>query len=358
MAEAGRSSAVGMEGGGQTVPGKGGAAGGLDRGGPPSDGVPPGPSRRHPRWLEASGLPLLFVIVLIVYGATEPSTFISVGNAASVFGTNTVLLLVTGAVLLPLVLNEFDLSVGAVAGLAAMTTAVLNVEFHIPILLAVLVALGAAAVVGAVNALLIVLFDNNSFIITLATGTAATGVVYWMSASETISGTSAAFSTWVFGKSFLGIPVEFYYGLAIMLVAWYVLEMTPLGQRMAFVGQSRAVATLSGIRVQRIRALTFVAAGVIAGVAGAIQVGTAGSANPINGPDLLLPAFAAAFLGSTTIRPGRSNVGGAVIAVYFLAVGIDGLELFGAQNYVNDIFYGVALIVAVTASQLLKRRFR
>jgi ribose transport system permease protein len=327
------------------------------------DGAAPGEtgarmSRQHTRWVEASALPLLFLIVVVVFGVIEPSTFISIGNAASVFGTNTVLLLVTAAVLLPLILGEFDLSVGAVAGLSAMVTATVNVEYHLPILLAVLVALAAVAMVGALNALLIVLFDNNSFIVTLAMGTAVTGIVYWISASETISGTSAAFSTWVFGNTFLGIPLEFYYGLAIMLVAWYVLEMTPLGQRMTFVGQSRAVATLSGIRVRRIRVLTFIAAALIAGLAGAVQVGTAGSANPTNGPDLLLPAFAAAFLGSTTIRPGRSNVAGAVIAVYFLAVGIDGLELLGVQNYVHDIFYGVALVVAVTSSQLLKRRFR
>jgi ribose transport system permease protein len=327
------------------------------------DGAAPGEagarmSRQHMRWVEASALPLLFVIVVVVFGVIEPSTFLSTGNASSVFGTNTVLLLVTAAVLLPLILGEFDLSVGAVAGLSAMMVAVLNVEYGVPILLALLVALAAAAAVGALNALLIVLFDNNSFIVTLAVGTAVTGIVYWISASETIPGTSVGFSTWVFGNTFLGIPLEFYYGLIIMLVAWYVLEMTPLGQRMTFIGQSHAVAKLSGIRVQRTRVLTFIAAALLAGVGGAIMVGTAGSASPTNGPNLLLPAFAAAFLGSTAIRPGRSNVGGTVIAVYFLAVGINGLELLGVQNYVNDIFYGVVLVVAVTGSQLIKRRFR
>ena len=104
-------------------------------------------------------------------------------------------------------------------------------------------------------------FDNNSFIVTLGVSTAITGVVLLISGSETISGTSQDSSNWVFGKSLFGIPLEFYYGLLLVLVAWYVLEMTPLGQRVAFVGQSRRVARLSGIKVNRVRMGAFIAAG-------------------------------------------------------------------------------------------------
>ena len=144
----------------------------------------------------------------------------------------------------------------------------------------------------------------------------------------------------------------------MILVAWYVLEMTPLGQRVTFVGQSRAVARLSGIRVDRTRAGAFVVAGLIAGLAGVVAVATSGAADPSNGPDLMLPALAAAFLGSTTIRPGRLNMIGALIAVYFLAMGVDGLELLGVQNWVQNVFYGGALVIAVAITRLLKRRAR
>lgn len=313
---------------------------------------------RRYRWLEAAALPVLFAVTILVFGAVEPQTFLSVGNAASVLGTNTVLLLVTAAVLLPLILSEFDLSLGSIAGLSGMVLAILNVQGHMPVLPAALIAVAVAGGVGAINAALIVRFDNNSFIVTLATGTAVTGIVYGISGSQTVSGTSPALSAWVFSNTFLGIPLEFYYGIALMLVGWYVIEMTPLGQRMTFIGQSHSVANLSGIRVSRVRVYTFIAAGLVAGLAGVVAVGTAGSADPTTGPGLVLPAFAAAFLGSTAVRPGRPNMLGAIIAVYFLAVGIDGLQLLGVQNYVHGIFYGVALIVAVTASQLLKKRYR
>lgn len=335
--------------------GEGGSGDSGDGGGTPSSTAP---RARRSRWLEASALPILLVALVGVFSGTSPRTFLTVGNAASVFGTNTVLLGVTAAVLIALYVGEFDLSLGAIAGLSSMVTAVLNVEGHVPILLACLAGVGAALAVGAVNAALIVLFDNNSFIITLASGTAVTGVVYWISGSATISGTAVGFSNWVFGNTFLGIPLEFYYGLGLVLIGWYVFELTPLGQRMNFVGQSRSVAGLSGVRVNRIRIGAFITAALIAGLAGLVNVATAGSANPASGPEFLLPAFAAAFLGSTAIRPGRVNMEGAFIAVYFLAIGTDGLELLGVQNWVHTVFYGGALIIAVTTGQILKRRLR
>lgn len=309
------------------------------------------------RWVEALALPLLFLAMSLVFTLTEPQ-FFTVGNASSVFGTNTVLIGVMVAALLPLIVGEFDLSVGAIAGMSGMLLAVLNTEDHMNVLVAALVAVAAATIVGAVNAVFVVAFQNNSFIVTLGSGTAVTGIVYWISGSQTISGTSASLGNWVFANTFLGIPLQFYYGIAVVLVGWYVLEMTPLGQRIAFVGQSRSVSSLSGIKVDRIRSGTFIVAGCIAGLAGIVAVGTSGSANPTNGPELMLPALAAAFLGSTTIRPGRLNMVGALIAVYFLAVGVDGLELLGVQNFVQDIFYGAALMVAVSISQLLKRSLR
>ena len=138
-------------------------------------------------------------------------------------------------------------------------------------------------------------------------------------------------------------------------VLWYLYRWTALGQQAICVGQSRRVARLSGIRVARFRTGAFVLAGALAGVAGIFMAGTSSGADPTAGPELLLPAFAAAFLGSTTIQPGRFNPLGSWIAVYFLASGVAGLQLLGAQNYVQDVFYGGALVVALAVSSLAAR---
>jgi ribose transport system permease protein len=113
---------------------------------------------------------------------------------------------------------------------------------------------------------------------------------------------------------------------------------------------------LSGLDVGRLRFSAFVVSGAVSAIAGVMYAGTTGAADPTSGMSLLLPAFAAAFLGATSITPGRFNSWGTFIAVYFLATGITGLQLLGAQSFVQQLFYGGALIVAVALSQLMRGR--
>jgi ribose transport system permease protein len=306
--------------------------------------------------VESLALPAFWVILVVVFSLVEPGTFPTTANFSNIFGSNTVLLVLALALLLPLILGEFDLSIGSNAGLAAMVVALLSANEHWPILLACLAAIAASTVVGIVNAVFAVAFGTNTIIVTLAAGTIVEGVTYWISGANTISGVAPSLSDWTFLKTFLGIPIEFFYGLILLAVIWYFFRLTPLGEQALCVGQSRRVAMLSGIRVNRHRAAGFILAGLIAGLAGILETGTSGAADPSTGPTLLLPAFAAAFLGSTTVQPGRFNPLGAGIAVYFLASGVSGLQLLGASNYVQDVFYGAALLVAVTVGTLVRRQ--
>jgi ribose transport system permease protein len=306
--------------------------------------------------MESLALPAIWIVMIIVFAIAEPGSFISSENAANVFGSNAALLMVAIAALLPFVVGDFDFSVGAVSGLSAMVIADLNVNHHVGIVLACVIGVAIGLGTGGINAVAILTFETDPFIITLATGTIATGVVYAISGSDTIAGTSLGLTQIVFNDELLGIPLEFYFALAIVAIAWYWMRLTPSGQRALFVGQSREVARLTGIRVKRVRAWTFLASGLIAGLSGVIAVGAASSADPTSGPALLLPAFAAAFLGMTTIEPGRFNAVGTTIAVFFLATGVDGLQLLGVQDWVQDVFYGAVLVIAVTASRLLQRQ--
>jgi ribose transport system permease protein len=141
-----------------------------------------------------------------------------------------------------------------------------------------------------------------------------------------------------------------------MLIMFYILTFTAIGQRALFIGQSREVARLSGFRVKPARFWAFVVAGFIAAVSGVISDGVLGSATPQNEGTLLLSVYAAAFLGFTTIQPGRFNAIGAGLSVFFLAIAVNGMNLLGAQTYVQSLFYGVFLVVAVVASREINRR--
>ena len=306
--------------------------------------------------VERFGLLVAWGVVILIFGVVEPRTFLTSGNFSTILGSQAVLVVLTLGLLIPLTAGDYDLSVASVLSLSAMMLGVMNAQNHIPILLAILAALAMGALVGLVNGWFVMFFGIDPFIVTLGTGTVISGIVLWISNSMTISGISQGLVNIVVVDSFLGIPLEFYYGLALTIVLWYVFEYTALGRRILFVGRGRNVARLSGIRVSRVRWGCLVASGVISALAGILYTGTTGAADPTSGGSYLLPAFAAAFLGSTSIIPGRFNAWGTIFAVYFLVTGITGLSLLGIQTFIQNLFYGGALVLAVALSQLARRR--
>jgi ribose transport system permease protein len=316
---------------------------------------------RRPRLsalLERFGLVAAWLVVVIVFGVLEPRTFLTQGNFATIFGSQAVLLVLTLGLLIPLTAGDYDVSIAGVLTLSAMIVATLNVNLGWPIGWAIVVALLVGAAIGCVNGCLVTFFDIDPLIVTLGMGTVLSGGVLWISNSNTISGVSQTLVNLVVGRRFLGISLEFYYGLALAMVLWYVFEYTALGRRLLFVGRGRSVSRLSGLRVQRLRVGAMVASGVISAGAGVLYVGTIGGADPTSGLSFLLPAFAAAFLGTTAIVPGRFNPWGSFVAVYFLVTGITGLTLLGVESFVQDVFYGGALVLAVVLSQIARRRSR
>ncbi|HTW97618.1 MAG TPA: ABC transporter permease [Acidimicrobiales bacterium] len=315
------------------------------------------PQRRH-LGFDRYALIGAFVALIIGFGIAEPSTFLSVGNLSNILGSQTVLFVLVLAVLIPTVMGDFDLSLGASLGLSSMTIAVLNVQHGIPVMYAALAGVGVAMVVGIVNSIFVVYYRNDPFIITLGTMSVATGIIYVISGNNTIGVVSTNFSNWIFINDLFQVPLEFYYGLAIFVVIWYTLSFTPIGQKALVVGQSREVARLSGVKVDKMRAFGFVLASVVAAIAGWLYAGTQGSVDPTAGSTYILPAYAAVFLGATAIRPGRINSLGSFIAVYFLATGTVGLELLGAADYYQQIFYGAALVVAITIPKVTRQPAR
>jgi ribose transport system permease protein len=212
-------------------------------------------------------------------------------------------------------------------------------------------------VIGAVNAFFILYFRIHSLIVTLGVGYFVNGVVLWASSSAVVFGQSLTpLVNVVFATKLLGVSLLFWYALILTIGLWYLFEFTATGRRLLFVGRGREVARLSGVKVERVRAGALIASGIIAALAGVLYVGMRGSADPSSGQAFLLPAFAAAFLGSTAIYPGRFNPWGAFVAVFFLSTGILGLNFLGADSYVQNLFYGGGLVIAVSISQLVRKR--
>jgi ribose transport system permease protein len=297
-----------------------------------------------------------WILLVVVFGLISPNYFLSWISFSSMFSSNAVLVVLTLGLLIPLTAGDFDLSIASTLVLSSMTFVILNALYYWPAPAAIAVAIACGVLVGLVNAFLVVYFRIHSLIVTLGTGTFLQGIVLWISKSETISGVSPVVVDFVIVRRIFGISLSFYYALLLCVAMWAFLEYTTLGRRLLFVGRGRDVARLSGIRVDRVRALALLTSSVIAALAGILYSGMTGSADPLSGLQLLLPAFAGAFLGATSIIPGRFNPFGSMIGVYVLTTGILGLTILGIPSFVQSLFYGGGLVLAVVLSQLVRRR--
>jgi len=297
-----------------------------------------------------------WAVIVAVFCILRPDTFGTTANLQLILGSQAVVLMLTVGLIVPLRCGDFDLSVAFVMALSAMLVAKLNVDAGWSLGPAILAALAVGVLAGAFNALVVVGMGVDSFISTLGSGTLCLGITQWISGSSTVTGLSRTLSDATVGTRLFGVSLSFWYGVAICLILWVVLDRTVLGRRILFVGRSRSVARLSGIGVSRVRVGAFLVSGLIAAFAGVVYAGTNGGADPAAGQGFLLPVFAAAFLGATTVVPGRFNIWGTFIAVYFLVTGITGLQLLGVESFVQNVFYGLALIAALGLARFVERR--
>jgi ribose transport system ATP-binding protein len=323
----------------------------------------PSVARRRPTFisplevLEKYGLLVLFALVVGFFALSgETPLFSTTGNVRNVLSNQSVLGIIAIGSVLPLAAGQIDLSVGPTAGLSSVAAAGMMSKSEQPLVVAVVVGIGVGALVGVINGVLVSRFGINSIIATLGTTSVIAAVVQWYTSGLALTTgispdlVSIGLGTW------LGIPRPFYFLLGAALLVWYLLEYTPVGRYVYATGTNPRAAELVGLGVNRLVLGSFVAAGVLAGVAGVLLVAVQSGGNPQIGPTFTLPALAAAFLGATTIKPGRYNIPGALAAVFFLAFSVNGLTLWGAKPWVSDLFNGVALILAVGIAVYSGRR--
>ncbi len=311
---------------------------------------------RFTRLGERYGLIGIWIVVIVVFSIVEGPTFFGFATWQSILGSQAVLVVLALGLLISMTAGDYDLSIAGVMGMSSMTVAVLNVQAHWPIWFAVLASLAVSLLAGILNGALVVIFGVDPFISTLGTGTVFLGIVYWISDSNTITGISPDLVLWTVGIKVFGIPIDFYYGLILAVIVFFVLRYTVYGREMLFIGRNKSLSRLAGMKVGKLRWIGLSISAVGAGLAGVMFAGTTGAADPTSAQSFLLQTFAAVFLGATAIESQRFNAWGTLIAVYFLVTGITGLQIMGAGSFVQQLFFGAALVISVALSYFPRRR--
>jgi ribose transport system permease protein len=291
----------------------------------------------------------LLVAIIVAFGLTIPDLFLSDITFQSVVRSQAVVGILALGVLVPFIAGEFDISVGANLGLAVILMAWMSNEHPgLGSLSMCLITLCVCALIGLANGILVGKIGINSFIATLASSQVLLALALKLSNNEqVVASLSKDFMDLGQGQS-LGVPNGLYVTLLLGLVVWYVLQCTKTGRHLFASGFNREAARLSGVRTQRVVVGSFVASGAIAGLAGVVFIGQVGTYSNTIGMPFLFPAFAAVFLGATQFNQ-RPNVWGTLLAIFTLALGVQGLQLSLSESgfWITPMFNGLALIAAV-----------
>lgn len=308
------------------------------------------------RLVPVYGLPLLTLGLIIVFSILLPDTFPTGLNVRSILSDKAVIALLSLSAMLPMIAGRIDLTVGYGIVLWHVVAISLQVTYGLDWPVAVALTLAGGLAAGLINGLLVEVAQIDSFIATLGTGTIMYALANWHTGGRQIMGVLpkgfiAINATWIFG-----IPIGAIYVLILAGLLWLITERLPVGRYLYAIGANAKAAELNGIPVRAYVIGVFMASGLLTSFAGVLLASRLRIGQSSVGLDYLLPALVGAFLGSTTIKPGRVNVWGTLVGVLILAVGISGIQQFGAAFFVEPLFNGATLVVAIGIAGYAQRR--
>lgn len=310
-------------------------------------------------------LPLLTIALIAVIGLVEPRFFNQL-NIFNVLRNSSFLMIAAAGQMLVLIVGGFDLSVGAVAALTSVTTAMTMAALAntMPestttvILLGVAAGLGCGIVVGLVNGLCVALLRVSPFMVTLGTLSIASGVALYMTTGIPVYGMPDQF-TKGFGRAlFLGLPLPFWIALLILVVIWIIQRQTKLGRYLYAIGGNVQAARVSGVPVTFYLVTAYVLCSLLAAVTGVLLTARVGSGQATVGTTLMLESIAAAVIGGVSLRGGVGRVEMVALSALFLSIITNGMNLVKIDSKLQPVVMGLVLIVSVALELRSERRRR
>lgn len=300
-------------------------------------------SREDFRWTQVMVPAALLLIIAIAALASE--TFVTEANLRNLMRQVVTNGLISLGMLVVILAGGIDLSVGAVVALSGIMAA--ELQSTLPTPLAIVIAIGVAALVGFVNGGIIARFAIAPFIVTLGTMSAVRGLVYVFSETPV---TPADRSFLSIGSAFIGpLPAIFVFmGIAYLAVSFLLARTTP-GRAIVAIGGNEEAVRLAGINVRANIVLAYVICATFAGIAGVVLASRVGISQPSVGAGVELDAIAACVIGGAILGGGGGSVRGTFMGVVLLGLISNLLNQFNVQSYYQQIFKGSLIVIAVLA---------
>lgn len=280
--------------------------------------------------------------------------FLSISNLFNVVQQSATLGLVAIGVTFAIIMGGIDLSGGSLVALTGAIVAGLMVRNGLPPGFAVVATIGAGALIGAFNGLVIVKGKLQPFVQTLAMLAIGRGLTLLYTQGRPISGLEPGFT--FLGSSIGPVPVPAIIFLVVAVLAHIVLKYTPFGAHIYAIGGNEETARLAGIKVQTIKASVYAISGAAASIGGILLTARLWSAQPQAATGLELQAIAAVILGGTSLLGGEGSIAGTVAGTLIIGILANGLNLAGVSSYMQQVITGTIFIAAVILDLWTKRR--
>lgn len=319
-----------------------------------TDGTPTvGERLRHADWRQYV-VYIGFVVVFLYFAITQGANFLNGTTLVNIITQATPITVMAIGTVFVLSLGEIDLSIGSTVALASLVAAVTLQSTH-QWWIAAIAGLAVGAAVGAVNGLFVTLVRLPSFLVTLATMGLIAGLAQQATNLQSVPVTDSVFG-WLFGGgTLLGIPILIWWSVVVTALGWHVLRQRAFGAHVLAVGNKAAAASVSGIKVNRVRMAVFILSGVTAALAGLLYAGRLAGATYTLGSSDLMSVLAAVIVGGTALTGGKGSVIGALVGSLFMSMINYGLLLGGLTVAQQMIVRGAIILVAVSLSLRAKK---
>lgn len=294
-------------------------------------------------WRDAGTL-LGLVLIFAVFSWLTPS-FLTVPNLTNILQQSSINACIALGMTLVIISGGIDLSVGPTAALAAVVSATLMVN-GVPISVCILVALGIGMACGLFNGILIAVAGLQPFIVTLGALSLYRALALIYTEGSPVFGIPSEFRVLANGQ-LGGIPNAVIIVAVLALVAWVVLNKSPLGEYILAVGGNQDAARVAGVPVVRTKIYTYMISGGLASIAALILVGRLGAAEPTLGNLWELDAIAAAAIGGASLMGGKGSIVGTLLGAVILGSLRNGLTLMNVQAFYQLLATGIIIIVAM-----------
>jgi ribose transport system permease protein len=297
---------------------------------------------------------LIFLIIVAAVVTIIAPRFIQTSNLAVITRQTSFIALVSLGQMLCLIAGVIDLSVGATAGLAGISAAMLMNGTPLNPYVAMLGGILVGALVGVVNGTLVTKVKLNPFIVTLSMSFVISGLILVVTGGWAIPNMPESIQ-WM-GKGTVGpVPIPMIITLIVAVILAFLLNRTYIGRHIFAIGGNKDAAELVGIRVDRLIVLVYVLSGSLSALAGVMMLARLASGQPTIGATWLLPSFAAPILGGAALSGGAGSVLGTLVGALLMTVIQNAIVMTGMSVYWENVVIGLVLIAAIVMDRLRSR---